>query len=170
MKRPSDIISGLIEQNRTGLVSNLGGALAELVWTSRHTSDGKLLATYKITGQIKSGKNNMQTSRSGKHYPLPAWASWRDEVLWEIKQQGPIKTIEDACSIHIDYAGGDLKRRDVPGMADALFHCLERAGVIKDDSLFRECHWWYSLDRENPRALIRIYALGGEFYPQADVP
>ena len=162
MRTTNEIITSILDQHRTGLVSNLGGALAELVWISRHTSEGKLMGQFKLPGQVKSGKNHMQITRTGQHYPLPEWAAWRDRMVWEIRAQGPWRAMSEPLVVHVDYAGVDLKRRDVPGMEDALFHCMERAGVVKDDSLFKECHWWHSLDRENPRVQVRLYALGQE--------
>ena len=80
-----------------------------------------------IRGQCKSGKNNMGVTRQGRHFPLKAWAMWRDDVLMQIKGQiDPNGVI--MCSpykIDITYYKGDLRRRDVPGMIDALFHCFE---------------------------------------------
>ena len=124
----------------------------------------------KIQGQLKSGKNSMKNTRSGHRYPDKKWAAWRDEMLKQINRVFwhdtapeviPAAIMFGECAVHIDYWPGDLRRRDVPGMVDALWHCFERAGIVKDDKQFTQVYWvTRELDRENPRAQIRIWALG----------
>ena len=102
--------------------------------------------TFTLKGQCRSGKNNMGVPRNGRHYPLPEWAAWRDEMVLAVKQQIPcvqtrsfkvmgIPYINDYCKATIVFTHADKRRRDIPGMLDALCHVLERAGVVKDDSL-----------------------------------
>src|SRR3990167_10815937 len=114
----------------------------------------------KISGQLKSGKNNMGISRE-RHYPLKAWAEWRDRVVGEIWTQYEGAPLGAQCRISVRYWAGDRRRRDVPGMEDALWHCLERAGVIADDKLFMETHFYSNYDKENPRAEVEIESLEG---------
>lgn len=114
----------------------------------------------KIEGQILSGKNAMQVTRQGRHYPLPRFVAWRSDVYTQLKKQHPVgwKTIDDPCSINFDYWPGDLRRRDVPGMIDAVFHCLEHFGVIQDDSLFVNVKWsTHEINREHPALSIEIF-------------
>jgi hypothetical protein len=62
----------------------------------------------------------------------------------------------------VDYWPGDKRKRDMPGMADAICHCLERAGIVADDSLLVSWSWaCMELDRKNPRAKITITDLPG---------
>jgi Holliday junction resolvase RusA-like endonuclease len=43
---------------------------------------------------------------------------------------------------------------------DSMCHCLERAGVVKDDSLLINWNWIFmGLDRKNPKAEIVITEL-----------
>lgn len=109
-----------------------------------------------ISGKIKSGKNNMGITRSGKHYPLPEWAKWRDKVVSDIRKQFSGEPLNFPCRIEIKYVAGDKRRRDVPGMMDALWHCFERAGLIEDDKFFTEVHWESLYDKENPGVRIQI--------------
>lgn len=46
----------------------------------------------------------------------------------------------------------------MPGIEDAIFHVLERAGVVEDDAQFEDCSGWYKqeIDRKNPRLEISI--------------
>lgn len=114
---------------------------------------------YEILGQLKSGKNHMIITRKGHRFPLPAWAKWRDEVV-KMLLAHKSTMIEDRCRADIEYWKGDLRRRDVPGMADAVWHCLERALIVKDDSLIVEVVWKdMGLDRENPRATLELVKL-----------
>ena len=86
-----------------------------------------------IPGPIKGGKNNMGITRTGRHYPLPAWASWRDGVVLLLKGQNRDKLLFDSpASVEARYWRGDNRRRDIPAMIDSVWHCLERAGIVAD--------------------------------------
>ena len=98
--------------------------------------------TFTLTGQCMSGKNGVQTTRTGQHYPKPKWKAWRDEMVQQIRASSrPIHgwtvhtSLTVPCKAHVVFRHGDRRRRDVAGMLDALCHVLERAGVVKDDSL-----------------------------------
>ena len=113
---------------------------------------------FSITGQLKSGKNNMGITRSGKHYPRPEWARWRDDVVDQLRAQDKRRQAIDApCSIVVSYTAGDRIRRDVPGILDAMFHCFERADIIADDRWFVNVKWLSYYEAGKPRASIRIY-------------
>jgi len=113
-----------------------------------------------IKGQLRSGKNNMIVTRSGHHVPKPKWAAWRNEVLAQIFQQRTHGPIDKKSSIWVRYFAGDRRRRDVPGMLDALYHCLERAKIVKDDSLLDHVVWTPGYDKSNPRVLVLIKERG----------
>jgi Holliday junction resolvase RusA-like endonuclease len=127
----------------------------------------------KIQGQIKSGKNNMGVTRGGLHFPRRDWKEWRDGVLTQISAQlvGFLPPEVASYAITFDYHPGDNRRRDVPGMIDALFHCLERAGVVKDDAHFKDVVWkTYPIDRGNPRVDIEISPLPPQNPPDPASP
>lgn len=111
-----------------------------------------------LSGQMKSGKNGMLVDpQSGRHYPSPQFREWRDRMKAAIIDQVGIKKISEPCSILVKYTPGDRRRRDVPGMMDALCHVLERAGTVVDDSLL--VHWLWApqpMNRERPGAEIMI--------------
>ena len=113
-----------------------------------------------ILGQIKSGKNNMRMTRTGKHYPNPEWAKWRNNVLDQIKEQniGQWEKFDAPCRVTVRYWKGDLRRRDVPGMIDALWHCFERSGIVSDDKWFEHVEWipMGIDDNDNPRVEVEI--------------
>jgi Holliday junction resolvase RusA-like endonuclease len=111
-----------------------------------------------LKGQIPSGKNAMQVTRTGHHYPLKRFTDWRSAAEVQIREQvGFPKAQEGPCSAVFSYWAGDLRRRDVPGMIDALFHLFERLALVKDDSLIQNVRWnKVSLDRENPRVEVEI--------------
>lgn len=90
-----------------------------------------------VTGQIMGGKNNMIVTRTGKHFPKASWAKWRDEKVAEVKRQLPagFKTINEPVNVRLTYVAGDKRRRDQPAIIDSLFHVLEKAGVVEDDTL-----------------------------------
>ena len=119
----------------------------------------------KIPGQIRGGKNNMVVTRTGLHFPRPEWATWRDQVVALIKLQLPRYwvPISEPCGVFLEYVAGDKRRRDMPAIVDSIFHCLEKAGVVKDDALLWVCKSTRSYDKQNPMARM-------EFYRNGDLP
>lgn len=109
---------------------------------------------FYLEGKTKSGKNSIVVTRSGHRFPTKSWAAWRDKAVSSIKKQmalnnGTMYTERVKGTFY--YTKGDLIRRDVPGMVDAIFHALERAGVVKDDALIVEVEWHdLGLNRTNP--------------------
>lgn len=98
----------------------------------------------------------MQITRTGRHYPNRSWAAWRDDAVLQIMAQGPISILKTPAKATVRYRAGDLRCRDVPGLMDALWHVLERSGVVADDALLEEVHWYTALDRDNPGATLEI--------------
>ena len=115
--------------------------------------------TITITGQILGGKNNIVITRTGKRFPKASWAKWRDAKVSEVRKQWKGQPIDSPTNIRLDYFAGDKRRRDMPAIIDSIFHVLEKACVVTDDT-----HLWVSesfrgYDKANPRAEIKI--LGG---------
>ena len=100
----------------------------------------------------------MQISRTGRHFPLKSFVDWRSLTELQIRNQvGYPSPIEGPCKAFFAYYPGDLRRRDVPGMIDALFHVFERLKLVKDDSLIRHVDWkTFELCRENPRVEVEL--------------
>ncbi len=96
----------------------------------------------------------------GRRYPLPAFKEWRDKTLSQLLPQWfaqgkPYVVSPSAAAIR--YWAGDERKRDVPAMIDGLWHCLEHAGIVADDSLLEDVAWVkMGLDRERPRMEIEI--------------
>ena len=110
-----------------------------------------------IFGQIRGGKNHMQIGANGRHYPNRSWAIWRDATVNFLLAQRCGVCFENPCSVTVRYWSGDRRRRDVPGMIDAVCHCLERAGIVKDDALCEDWEWTHlGLDRDRPKVDIVI--------------
>ena len=111
-----------------------------------------------IVGPIKGGKNNMGITRTGRHYPKAKWGSWRDGVVLLLLGQNRAKIVFDSPSqVEARYWRGDNRRRDIPAMIDSVWHCLERAGIVEDDTMLEDCDWrCMGLDRERPRLELLI--------------
>lgn len=107
-----------------------------------------------IHGQIKGGKNNMGINpKTGKHFPKADWARWRDAAVREVKAQLPKnhQPFSKSTLVTFGYYAGDKRRRDEPAIKDAVWHVLERAGVVHDDCLLWTTHSWRNYDKQNPR-------------------
>lgn len=96
----------------------------------------KMKWSLTISGQVRGGKNNMIVTRSGMHFPKAAWAKWRDAAVREVKGQLPNgwKIISEPVNVRLHYVAGDRRRRDFPAICDAVWHVLEKAGVVSDDT------------------------------------
>jgi Holliday junction resolvase RusA-like endonuclease len=120
---------------------------------------------FTVYGIIKGGKNHVNITRTGQRYPNKAWAQWRNNVVCDLRQtmaeaSGSCVYFDCPCRMRVFYWAGDKRRRDVPAMIDALFHCFEHAGLVKDDALIRQVEWfYYGYDKNKPRCEIAITEL-----------
>lgn len=116
---------------------------------------------FTITGQCPSGKNSVIVPRTGKRFPNKRFCEWRAHAFQEMKAQSvPVLQLDTPINVTIKYYAGDNRRRDVPGIIDALWHVIERYGVVKDDkhlggilcsTLFE--HWG---KQDNPRLDVSL--------------
>lgn len=113
-----------------------------------------------LKGQVRGGKNNMIVTRTGLRFPKKSWAIWRDAAVAEVRKQLPPewKPIEKETLIEFAYVAGDRRRRDMPAIIDAVFHVLEKAGFVADDTLL-----WVGVSsrvysKELPGVMIEIIA------------
>lgn len=99
--------------------------------------------TFRLSGSLPSGKNAIRITRNGHRYPQARFTTWRTEALHALKVQlrGQRLPIEGPVSLLVDYVPGDQRRRDLPGMCDALCHLLEKAGVLLDDAQVVNMVW-----------------------------
>lgn len=76
----------------------------------------------------------MQITRTGHRFPAKRFVTWRADALTQLQEQGiPRLGIDYPVTVRIIYWPSDKRRRDVPGLVDALWHLLEKYGVVKDD-------------------------------------
>jgi Holliday junction resolvase RusA-like endonuclease len=111
-----------------------------------------------IKGQIRGGKNSVQTTKTGHRYPNKMWAKWRDEAVKSVKAQLPayFETINVHQPVRLTYLAGDKRRRDQPAIIDAVWHVLEKAGVISDDTLLWATESTRGYDKDNAGATIKF--------------
>lgn len=86
----------------------------------------------------------MGVTRTGVHYPNPKFVKWRSETMAQIKKQMPVgfKPIDGFDYDWIfEYTPEDNRRRDCPAILDAVFHCLEKTGVVTDDRYIMHLHF-----------------------------
>lgn len=118
------------------------------------------MITITLTGQMPSGKNAVNVTRTGHRYPNVRFESWREKAMWEVKMQlKNQKLFPPTSNVYMEcwYWRGDLRRRDVPGMEDALCHLFEKMGIVNDDAQICDQNFHrMSLDRKNPRITIQM--------------
>jgi Holliday junction resolvase RusA-like endonuclease len=108
-----------------------------------------------IKGQVRGGKNNMLVLRNGMHIPSKKFKEWRDDAVLQVLTH-KYTMITEPCMHEIEYFASDHRRRDTPAILDALYHVLERAGVVKDDCLLKDLNFRQHFDKENPRIIIKL--------------
>ena len=108
----------------------------------------------RLTGQVRGGKNNMGRTKTGKSYPKKLFADWRAEAIRQIRAQFIGEPIAVPCNVRLDYVAEDRRRRDFPAICDALWHALERAGVVADDTLLWPAQSSRSYDKAAPGCTI----------------
>jgi len=83
------------------------------------------------------------------------------EIRPQLQKQSFSNSFALPVDVEINYWTGDRRRRDAPGIIDALWHLLERCGVVSDDAhlggfersiVYKNC----GLDKANPRVEITI--------------
>lgn len=117
--------------------------------------------TFTLTAQMPSGKNQVQITRTGQHYPTARFVAWRRgaeaEVLRQVKPAE--KPLTGRLALTVCYTPADRRVRDVSGLLDALFHLLARCGLLLDDGQIRDVTW-----RERagtPGVVVRLEASRG---------
>lgn len=116
---------------------------------------------FTIFNQIPSGKNRIIVTRDGRRIPDKRFLKWRADAAKQmfgnkIMNGGFTKPV----ALSVVYTPGDLRTRDVTGMADALFSLLAWTGVVKDDGLIRELHWAEeALNRSEPKVELDVRLL-----------
>lgn len=99
-----------------------------------------------LTGPVVSGKNQIQISaRHGRihKYPNKRFTLWKDNATKQLNAQLKPNDGGFTGDVHLSvtYTPGDLIRRDVTGMLDALFHLLEHVGLVGNDNQIK-CVFW----------------------------
>ena len=118
------------------------------------------MITLTLTGQMPSGKNAVNVTRSGHRYPNERFVAWREKAMWEVKIQlrgQELFSPDSKVYMEMWYCPGDLRRRDVPGMEDALCHLFEKMGIVKDDCQICDQNFHrIKIDRKNPYIKIQL--------------
>lgn len=113
-----------------------------------------------ILGQTPSKKNSRINTRSGRSFPSKRYTEWHKSASEQLKALISISPRGDSDKVTINYMFyvQDLRRRDVSNMIESINDLFVDMGIVKDDD------WQHvkigegdaELDRENPRAEIRI--------------
>ena len=94
--------------------------------------------------QPQSGKNAIQINpKTYAHYPKKRFVEWRTAMFAAINLQGVRPTAPLTCDVHmtVHYSQVDKRRRDVTGILDAIFHVVERSGILADDTQVKSVTW-----------------------------
>lgn len=115
--------------------------------------------TFSLTAQIPSGKNAVKITRTGMRYPDKRFKAWRDDATKELLGQVTQENwpINKPVAIVVDYVPSDMRRRDMPGMLDAICHLIEKVGMLTDDCLVHQMSWkTFTPDKGNAGCRITV--------------
>lgn len=120
------------------------------------------MITFTLTGQMPSGKNQIQQLwRHGKLVKVPnaRFENWRWDAGTQLLQQRviPKEPIDKPVKLYCFYIPGDRITRDIPGMQDALYHLLVHCHILKDDGLIYDCDWRRGLLSNKPQIDVALY-------------
>lgn len=127
-------------------------------------------------GQMTSGKNAQGTAWPGGRkvtYPKARFKNWRAEFQHQVQRQvyaqlyrnplrgGVLFPAGVAVAFRVHYWPGDRRRRDMPGMLDAIWHAAEKKHgglLVIDDSQFTTCLGWtpHAPDKGHPRLHLHL--------------
>ena len=117
-----------------------------------------MTVSFTLHGRMKSGKNHVQITRTGRRYPNKSFAIWRDKMLRQINYKG--EPLQGRVGLSAWYTPGDRLRRDAPGIQDALLHLFEKAGILTDDAQIKQVTWWEGpVRKEDPFCSIELQSL-----------
>ena len=120
--------------------------------------------TFTLYGQLPSGKNAIQITRTGQRYPNKRFKAWREMASQQLWSQATgrqyVILFTTPMALSVVYTTSDQRVRDISGMVDALFSLLVYTGILKDDGLIRELHWIEeSLNRSEPKVVMELRRL-----------
>ncbi len=109
-----------------------------------------------INGQVRGGKNGMGITKFGRHYARKPFKIWRDDAVSQLRSQLPAHwtPIATPCNVRLAYVAGDKRRRDEPAIKDAVWHVLEKSGVVLDDALLWTTESSRDYDKAAPQVTI----------------
>ena len=127
----------------------------------KEAKEGKIVR-FDIRGQVRGGKNNMLVLKNGMHIPNKAFVKWKKLVMPQIEEQfkGYSMITDRNYKWVFRYTPGDLRRRDMPAILDAIFHVFEKCEVVEDDCMIKDADYKeLALNREEPRIEITAIKL-----------
>lgn len=114
---------------------------------------------FKLKGSTPSGKNAITVTRSGLRFPNKRFVDWRKDALSQIIP--PEKVINEPVSVIIRYSSADLRRRDMPGILDALWHLMEKGFWVTDDTFLggfgKQVFWDNTGKSTNPGVNVELH-------------
>jgi Holliday junction resolvase RusA-like endonuclease len=92
--------------------------------------------TFTLTDTIipKARPRGLST---GRHYLPQNYRDWKNNAIWELRQQHHGGAIAEPVAIEIILIGKHSRRGDADNIAGAILDAMVQAGIIKDDNLTR---------------------------------
>jgi hypothetical protein len=134
------------------------------VWECEYCFQEGVSHKIVLHGSTPSGKNAVVVTRTGHRFPNARFTTWRADAMQQIHERaiyfGDKKIVDSPVNCIVKYWAKDRIRRDAPGIQDALWHLLEKSGIVSDDRWLggegkKALFWFKAIDKKNPR--VEIY-------------
>lgn len=132
------------------------GKCNEEIYQVSFYGEAVILFHVTIPGPIRgAGKNHVGITRTGRRYPLKGFAGWREVAslhVLAVRRLLPLLTFPIRVPVRgtMHYWPADRRKRDVPAIEDALWNLMEHCGIVEDDYLIRDAHFFTHMDTDQP--------------------
>jgi len=136
--------------------------------TIKNNSNYKILAQFTIVGQPPRKSNSRQVvpRKDGKVAVIKSKEALAYEEAFAQQVTGNLRMkygslSEDLAVEIVVYYGSRRPDLDV----ELILDCMEQQEIVRNDRYIVEKHEWGFVDKDNPRAVIRLYRILGDRTP-----
>lgn len=106
--------------------------------------------------------NRYLQTKTGKRFIPARIKNAIDDAIHLLSQFAPKKPINEPCQLYVIYTLPNKRKRDLDNLNKTLQDCLEKAGVVKDDTLFFRTISEKQIIPKEERVEIKIFPINSK--------